>query len=126
MNPLSHDEIERMRQIVQQHDSQRKPIQIVDLNNPPKEPYRFQKFPKMVYDLTHSEPGHVVNRIVRSEDDLEAALAQGWSESAPAYSDERIEPLSPVYAAQAQRVDEQLAAGRPGRPGRPRHNVEVA
>lgn len=120
---LSPEEIERMRQIVQQHDSERKPIQIVDLNNPPKEPYRFQKFPKMVYDLAHSEPGHVVSQIVRSEDDLEAALEQGWSESAPAYSDEHVEPLSPVYAAQAQRVDEQLAARRPGRP---RRNAEVA
>lgn len=40
-----------MRQIVQMNDAQRKPMQTIDLNNPPKEPYRFQKFPMIVYDL---------------------------------------------------------------------------
>ena len=71
---LSFEEVERMRQIVQMHDAQRKPMQTIDLNNPPKEPYRFQKFSMIVYDL--SQPSTL---IVRSEE-LQAALADGWSQ----------------------------------------------
>lgn len=109
---LSHEEIERMRQIVQQHDAERKPMQVFDLNNPPKEPYRFQKFPMMVYDLTHSEPGHVVSQIVRSEEELESALARGWVETAPAYPDQYAESLSVKYEAEADRIDSQIQEAR--------------
>jgi hypothetical protein len=50
---LSHDEIERMRQIVQQHDAQsgtsRNGIREFDLNKPPQERYVYREFPKVLY-----------------------------------------------------------------------------
>jgi len=125
VNQLSHEEIERMRQIVQQHDGERKPMQIVDLNNPPKEPYRFQEFPMMVYDLTHSAPGHVVSKLVHSEVELQASLEKGWTKQAPAFSDERIEPLSASYQAEASRIDRQIEAANQAKRGRARQ-AEVA
>lgn len=116
MQELSHAELERMRQIVQQHDAQSKPMKTIDLNNPPKEPYIFQKFPKMVYDLEASTPGHVVTRVVRSEDELADALADGFSKEAPTYGAMPEEELSPKYQAEADRVQEQIEATRRGRP----------
>ncbi|HVH87682.1 MAG TPA: hypothetical protein VM912_13225 [Terriglobales bacterium] len=130
---LTPEEIERMRQIVQQHDSDRKPIQTVDLNNPPKQPYRFQKFPMMVYDLVNSHPAHdeerpsrngfgmdvfhvpakVISLMVQSEEQLQEALAAGWSEQAPDFSEERVEALSAAYQAEVEQVEERRRRGRP-------------
>lgn len=125
VNPeLSREEIERMRQIVKQHDAQHKPLQVFDLNNPPKQPYHFQKFPMMVYDLEQSQPGHVVSAIVSSEQELQEAMASGWSNEAPAYGDAREESLSPAYQQEADEVQRRVEEARRRR-GRPR-NAEVA
>lgn len=115
---LSHEEIERMRQIVQQHDSQRKPFQVFDLNNPPKQPYHFQKFPMMVYDLARSAPGHIVSSIVHSEGELDSALRAGLSQQAPEFGDSSEGELSPAYADEARQLDGRLEDARRG-PGRP-------
>jgi hypothetical protein len=122
---LTYEEIQRMRQIVQQFDAERKPMQTIDLNNPPKEPYRFQKFPKMVYDLTRSKPGHLVTATVRSEDELQAAIQDGWSEQAPAFGDGIEEHLSPSLQAEAERVQGQIEEARRRR-GRPKATEAVA
>lgn len=116
---LSFEEVQRMRQIVAQFDADRKPMQTIDLNNPPKEPYRFQKFPKMVYDLENSVPGSLVTQVVRSQEELDSAIERGWSEEAPAFGDGRDEYLSPTLQAEADRVQEEIETERRKR-GRPR------
>src|SRR6516164_1439367 len=51
INQISPEEIERMRAIIAQHDQTNKGgIKEFDLNNPPRLPYRFQEYPKVVYD----------------------------------------------------------------------------
>jgi hypothetical protein len=134
---LSETEIQTMRRMLAEHDSKQKPVTIHDLNAPPREPYRFQKFPMMVYDLERSNAAfeeeqrmpnggfqmvhvaaRVVSRLVQSEHELKQALADGWSESAPEYREERDEPLNARYAGEAARVDAQIEetkrkAGRP-------------
>lgn len=98
---LTETDIERMRQLLQQHDLKRKPAQIHDLNNPPREPYRFQKFPQMIYRDS-------ATRIVRSEAELSDALALGWTEQPVSFHQEREESLNPQYQAEAARVQEQI------------------
>lgn len=122
---LSFEEIERMRQIVQAHDGERTPMKTIDLNNPPKEPYYFQRFPMMIYDLEASTPTKIIHRTIRSEAELEAALNEGWSQDAPAFGEEREEPLSAAYQAEAARVQEQIEESRRRR-GRPRKDAEAA
>ena len=103
---LTQGEIERMRQIVNQHDSKNKNgIQMMDPNNPPKEPYKFQRFPMVLYNHKKSEAaqdksvgvkvGNVVTEqkvhvpakyhtlTVNSEAELQKAKRAGWSEKAP-------------------------------------------
>ena len=125
VEPLSHEEIERMRRIVQQHDSEKKPMQIYNLNDPPREPYRFQKFPMMLFDHAHSHPGRIVRMVANNEGELEKALENGWNEKPPAYREERVEPLSAAYQAEANRVDAQIQEANKRGPGRPKRS-EVA
>lgn len=48
-------------------------IRTIDLNNPPKVPYTHQPFPAIVYN--HQRRTH---RVVNSQQDLAAALVDGW------------------------------------------------
>jgi hypothetical protein len=64
--PLTETEIARMRQLVLEHDSQAKKATIHDLNNPPKEQYRFQKFPMVVYDHQSSSPARMTTSLTRT------------------------------------------------------------
>lgn len=120
MQELSHAELARMRQIVEQHDAQRQPIRTIDLNNPPKEAYTHQKFPKMVYDLENSTPGHIVSAVVRDEEELAKAIAAGYSKEAPAFGNSPDDTLSPKYLAEANHVQQQIEETRKRGPGRPK------
>lgn len=72
---LTHEELERMRELVFAHDKQTQlGMKEFDLNKPAKEPYRFQKFPSMVYDLRTGK-----HKIVYTEQQLEKAIAEKWS-----------------------------------------------
>ena len=113
---LSEEQYEQMRILLAQHESERKPLIIVDLNNPPREPYRHQKFPMMVYDLEHSTREKLITGLVHSEAELRHAIQDGWSEQAPEFREERIERLNPRLQAEADSVDEQLHKRGPGRP----------
>ena len=74
IDQLSPEEIERMRQIVAQHDQTNKQgIKEFDLNNPPRLPYRHQEFSKMVYD--HEGRRHFVVRDRKREQE---ALDAGY------------------------------------------------
>jgi hypothetical protein len=68
-------EIQKMREIVAAQEPE-KPKEF-DLNNPPKEPYTHQEFPKMVY--FHGES--LRHLVVENEEQLQELLAGGWSES---------------------------------------------
>src|SRR5215472_14197564 len=73
-NQISPEEIERMRQIVAQHDQTNKQgIREFDLNDPPKLPYRYQEYPKVVYDHDGRR-----NFIVRNREDEKEALDSGF------------------------------------------------
>lgn len=102
---LSADEINKMREMVLAHDQKNAQSIVMDLSKPIIVPYTHQEYPKMVYDHAASEPGfwaakktvngddlyHVpaklVNRIVKNADELQAALAEGFSEEAPYFED---------------------------------------
>lgn len=132
MEQLTHAEIERMRAIVASHDGERKPMTTIDLNNPPKQSYRFQKFPMMLYDLENSHPSHEEERpsktgfgvevvhvaavvrstTVNSEEELQQALAEGWSQEAPGFSEESEQPLSPKLQKEVDQVQERVARTR--------------
>jgi hypothetical protein len=134
---LTETEIQQMRQLLAAHDADHKPMAVIDLNNPPKTPYKYHPFPKMVYDLQNSYPSrdevrprtngagvetvhvpaNLVYKVVRSAEELEAALAEGWSASAPTFGEEREQHLSAQYSNESSRIDEQIAVKRgPGRP----------
>ncbi len=72
-NALTQEEIERMRTLVAQHDSQGT-IKEFDLNNPPQLHYTFQPLPTTVY---HHATGR--NKVVATQEAFEEALAAGWS-----------------------------------------------
>lgn len=141
---LTAEEIERMRQLVAAHDGQHKPVTTVDLNNPPRVPYRFQKFPMIVYDLENSYAAHdvpvtdrlgnptgatqhvtarIVSRVVNSEHELHAALEDGWSENAPEFREVPEEVLSSKYLGEAERVQAQIDEAKRRRGGRPRKDA---
>lgn len=74
MEPMNAADVERMRELVAQHDLQNRPAnREFDLNNPPKEPYVHQAFPKHKYHAS----GKAV--IVASPDE-EKALGDGWAD----------------------------------------------
>lgn len=123
-------EAEQLRSILQRYDNDHKPIAIYNLNDPPKVPYRYQKFPKMLYNHEESAPAHeetrtavvgssvleetvhirakVVTLIVANEQQYQDALAEGWREDAPEFRDEPEDTLSAKYQAEAQTADAAL------------------
>lgn len=131
--PLTATDVEKMRHLVAQHDSTSKKTTIHDLNNPPKEAYRFQKFPMTVYDLKNSHPSRdedrakpngagretihiaakVVTRLVHSEKELVDSIEAGWSEEAPAFGAEPDSTLNPKYASEAGRVQALINVAQP-------------
>jgi hypothetical protein len=99
IDQLSPEEIERMRQIVAQHDQQNKPgIKEFDLNDPPRVPYRHQEFPKTVYD-------HEGRRsfIVRNREDEKEALDSGLR--LDPYPAEPVEVEPEAEAAEIDKLD---------------------
>jgi len=102
IDQLSPEEIERMRQIVAQHDQTNRPgIKEFDLNNPPRLPYRFQEYPKTVYD-------HEGRRsfIVRNREDEKEALDSGLKlEPFPAEAEEPEVRLSAAELREIEKLD---------------------
>jgi hypothetical protein len=101
---LTHEELERMRMILLQHDQAEQTgrgIQSFDLNNPPKVPYRFKEFPRCMYRDGQSRAAH-------NEEEVQTALAQGWSKD-PAPVPFEAPALEPEAAAEAAAVDAKLA-----------------
>ena len=108
---FSHEEIERMRAILAQHDQTNKTgIQEFDLNNPPKVPYTHQEFPKVVYHHAKQQM-----RKAQNPEDLEAAIAAGWSrEPFPAEGAVEEPELDETSAAEAAAADAKLRSKKKG------------
>lgn len=102
---ITHEEAQRMRQILARFEADSKPIQTIDLNNPPMEPYRFQKFPMIVYRGSKTLK-------VASDAQLDAAIDEGWSMDASKYHDNRDEDLKPAYQMEVQQAETKLAEAR--------------
>jgi hypothetical protein len=132
---LTEVEVANMRRILAQHDGQSKPMITTDLNNPPHKPYRFEKFPMIVYDLQNSHPARseeqlqrnntllevhiaakVVHATVNSEEELAQAIEAGWSQEAPSFNELPEDDLKPQYANEAARVDEVIRKSKPRKP----------
>lgn len=116
---LSFEEIERMRRIIIEHDAAEKPVETFDLNNPPRKPYKFQKFPMLVYSGKQTTT-------VRSEDELADALENGWSQDASSFTDEGNNQLSAKLQNEANAVQDQIEEVQVRRRGRPAKNVDTS
>lgn len=91
-------EIETMRAMVQQHDSQNASInREFDLNNPPKVPYVHQEFPRIIYQ--HEKRRH---KAIQNAKELADALQQGW----------RLEPYPQEVANDVELDEQELAEVR--------------
>jgi hypothetical protein len=105
-NTFSQAQLEQMRAILQAHDSQSSGvIREFDLNNPPKLPYVYQEFPRLVYRAGKHRPTH-------NEAELTEALAHGWSKEPPVASQHEDEALDPQTAREVAAVEEKLAVLR--------------
>lgn len=101
IDTLTEQEIEKLRTGILQHDSKANTNNVFDLNKPPKVPYVHQAFPKMLYrhegslpsravtksslsgDITTHEPPKFITKVVKSEEQMETALAEGWVTDPP-------------------------------------------
>jgi hypothetical protein len=100
---FSAEQLEQMRAILAQHDgAQRNGIKEFDLNNPPKQPYVYQEFPRCLYHHAKN-----ITRNAHSHEEVEAALAAGWSKQPlPAEElDGTAQPLDTQDAAEAAALD---------------------
>lgn len=107
---LTVDEIEKMRQLVAAHDANNNfgGIKEFDLNNPPKQPYRYQEFPRIVY---HHKLGKT--KVVHSAEELLHAEARGYSKDAPftPQSEEELE-LDEESLLEIGALEEKARSGR--------------
>lgn len=106
---FSASEIERMKAILAAHEGkQHVGIREFDLNNPPKEPYTHQEFPRLVYH--HDKRTH---RLAHSHEDLEAALEAGWlKEPYPADAPKAAVEFDPEIAAELEAIEAKLRAAK--------------
>lgn len=100
---LSLAEADRLRELLFAHDRQQS-SNVFDLSKPPVVPYQHKKFPVTVYNHESSEPpaielrrypdgredevhvgAKLVTRVVRDEEELSAAVAEGWALDVPTF-----------------------------------------
>lgn len=128
MSQITDEEIQKMREMIANHDAETS--EEVDFDpSKVKVPYRFQKFPMVVYNHARSRAAcdeernvlrgslvvaevvhvkaHLASMLVQHQQELDAALSAGWSEAPPEFKEEQEDEPS---------VDEQAVAVRRGRP----------
>ncbi len=107
-DPLSNDEIDRMRQIIAQHDAKtaQTAMKEFDLNKPSSGPYVYREFPFLLYDHQAGK-----TKAARNHEERQQMLADGWSESPCATEMPEI-PLTPAEHAEADRIDAKLEKRR--------------
>jgi hypothetical protein len=99
-------EIEKMRLVVTEHDK-RGSVNTFDLNNPPRQPYAHQEFPRLVYHLDAEEK--LIHKRVHSMAELEAALVAGWTIAPGAPVEGEETTLDAATAAEASAIDKEIA-----------------
>ncbi len=126
-NELSPMEAEQMRALLAKYDSKHKPATIHNLNDPPKVPYRHQKFPMMVYNHAESFPAHTETRsaivgssvleetihvkahistaLVQDEKQLQKAIENGWSTEAPVFREDVPDTLTETAKDEVRKID---------------------
>jgi hypothetical protein len=70
--PITREEIERLREIVNQHDREAG-IKEFDLNKPPVEPYTYKPFPKLLYN--HKER---TTKVAASQEEMDKLAKDGF------------------------------------------------
>jgi hypothetical protein len=106
---LTPADIEKMRQLVNDHDKKTS-VNEFDLNNPPRVNYVHQDWPRLMYG-TNAE-GREVYKKVADREEHEAALEAGWSNTPVAVAVTPELALDPADAAEVAAVDEKIAAGK--------------
>jgi len=96
-------EIEKMRLFVTEHDKSKGSNNTFDLNNPPRVPYVYQEFPRLVYH--HGARKH---KPVHSADEHKAALADGF-QNEPFPAEAAVPELDPAEQAEVAALDKKLA-----------------
>ena len=77
ISQLTQEDIAQLRSLLNAGgDEAQGQVKEFDLNNPPKQPYVYQPFPRVVYH--HAKGTH---RKVHSQAEFEAALEAGWSKT---------------------------------------------
>lgn len=143
MQEFTPDQIEAMRQVVSDSDRSKQP-NVFDLSKPPMVPYKFQKFPQMVYDHKKSRPSRYktyktaqgeerhdfipvkyATKMAKNDAELKSLLAQGYEENPPVF-DDPTEPDEAAYEAEFSASDIAELDSEPTdapRRGRPRKEV---
>jgi hypothetical protein len=99
-------EIDKMRTVIFEHDKLSSP-KTLDLNNPPRQNYRFQEWPTVVCSLDAA--GKPIMKKVHNPDQLAAALAAGWSKEQQAEAEPEEILLDPASQAEVDAVEKHLA-----------------
>jgi hypothetical protein len=109
LNELTPEVIEQLRGLLQQHDAAHpKMPKEFDLNNPPKLPYSYQEFPRIVY-----HHGKRIHDVAKNAVDLDEALTHGWSKEPFPMESESSEPsLSAADLAEISALDKKLKEKR--------------
>jgi hypothetical protein len=105
---LTHEEAEKVRALLNQHDRATAPQQF-DLNKPPTPAYKHQDFPRVVY---HHGRGKA--KAVQNAAELDKHLGSGW-QLEPFVPEPEPSDLDPDDAAEVAAVDAQLAELRAGK-----------
>lgn len=107
----SPDQLQMMRQILEQHGNQEQNQQFglreFDLNNPPKVPYVFQEFPRVVYHHAKRK-----TQIAHHAADLAAALEAGWTKEPFPGEQHAEDELDLSDLAEVAKADAMLAKKR--------------
>jgi hypothetical protein len=105
---LTPAEIERMRAILAQHDQSAagKGNNSFDLNKPPKQPYRHQEYPRVIY---HKNGKH---KAVKNATEFDAHLEDGWSDQPVGEVAQAAPALDAESAREAKAIDAQLKKAR--------------
>lgn len=114
---MTHSEAEFLRQLLAQHDStSHQPVQEFDLNKPPVPPYVHQQWPTLLY-AWDDEYQRVKYLRALSQQELDDAVAKGWSEAPISGPPEEAE-LDPAATAEAQALDDKIAAAKKAKSAR--------
>ena len=103
MQSLTPEEQARLMAVIR--PSKPGQVKVHDLNNPPKEPYIFEPYPKMLYRFGDT-------RIVQTQEEHERAAAEGWKDKGLIGVAEEPEALDEQSAVEAANIDDQIRKKR--------------